>query len=582
VLLQKLREYSERLDLPPQLYAEGAVRYIIELDKDGRFLGLTDTADSANARTRRGIRRLVPQIQRTVAIKPLLLADKADYVLGYGAEGRSANRVADAHRAFVDIVERCRIATGEPALDAVSRFLRDDALSKVDLGSSFDPGGVITFRVDGTFVVDLPKVQAFWAEEHTLDSDAGAHTMQCLVCGNERPVLDRLQAKLKGVPGGQTSGTSIISANAEAFESYGLEASLIAPTCADCGERFTKALNELLGGEGSSLRMGGSAFAFWTREPTQFDFFSFMDEPQPEQVRALIESVRTGRQAPYMDEARQNRFYATALSGSGGRAVVREWIDVTVPEAQESLGRWFRRQAIVDAASGELRYFSLRSLAGATVRDLRDVSPPTSRSLLRAALAGTPLPLDLLFAAVRRTRAEQRVTAPQAALIKLVLASLPGRTEEEQMVELQPEHPSRGYQCGRLLAVLESVQRAALPGIKAGIVDRFYGSASSSPGGVFPRLVRGAQPHLGKLERDRKAAHVALQQRLEEVLGHLPEFPKVLSLEEQGLFALGYYHQRAADAARRREAAERRRAGVASTEDERDAALGEALAEDEA
>src|SRR5690606_18296655 len=134
------------------------------------------------------------------------------------------------------------------------------------------------------------------------------------------------------------------------------------------------------------------------------------------------------------------------------------------------------------------------SLAGATVRDLRDISPPTSRSLLRGALGGTPLPLDMLSAAVRRTRAEQRVTAPQAALIKLVLASLPGRTQEEHMVELQPDHPSGGYQCGRLLAVLESVQRAALPGIKAGIVDRFYGSASSSPGGVFPRLVRGAQP----------------------------------------------------------------------------------------
>ena len=183
--------------------------------------------------------------------------------------------------------------------------------------------------------------------------------------------------------------------------------------------------------------------------------------------------------------------------------------------------------------------------------------------MLHAALTGSPLQWDLLYQAVRRNRAEQRVTLPRAALIKLVLLSQVSHTkEEEYMVQLDPNHPNPAYHCGRLLAVLEQAQRLAVPGINATIVDRFYGTASSAPASVFSRLMRGVQPHLAKLQRDQRGAYFALQQRLEEILGAVPEFPKTLTLEGQGLFTLGYYHQRAHDRTQAREAAVRRRQGL--------------------
>lgn len=129
------------------------------------------------------------------------------------------------------------------------------------------------------------------------------------------------------------------------------------------------------------------------------------------------------------------------------------------------------------------------------------------------------------------------------------------------MIQLNTEHPSAAYQCGRALAVLEQIQRQAIPGIKATIVDRFYGSASTAPASVFARLLRGSQPHLATLERDRAGAYHALQGRLEEILSHLAGFPTTLSLPDQGLFALGYYHQRAFDRAQARAARERRQNG---------------------
>lgn len=140
------------------------------------------------------------------------------------------------------------------------------------------------------------------------------------------------------------------------------------------------------------------------------------------------------------------------------------------------------------------------------------------------------------------------------------------------MEQLDLENPSSAYRCGRLLSILERAQELALPGINTTIVDRFFGTASTAPASVFSRLVRGAQPHLSKLKRDRPGAQIALQHQLEEVLSGLKTFPLVLTLEDQGLFALGYYHQRAYGRAQAKEAAERRRTAAAIEKDGNEAA----------
>lgn len=163
---------------------------------------------------------------------------------------------------------------------------------------------------------------------------------------------------------------------------------------------------------------------------------------------------------------------------------------------------------------------------------------------------------------VRRLRADQQLTRDRLALAKLVLLSQPQDRllnkswTEDALTALDRTESAPAYVCGRLLAVLEDVQRQAIGNANATIVDRYYGSASSTPVAVFGRLVRGAMPHLARLRRDRPGAYVNLQPQLEEILGNLPiaklpggrtapAFPRSLTLEQQGLFALGYYHQRA-------------------------------------
>jgi CRISPR-associated protein Csd1 len=113
--------------------------------------------------------------------------------------------------------------------------------------------------------------------------------------------------------------------------------------------------------------------------------------------------------------------------------------------------------------------------------------------------------------------------------------------ETEVTVGLDRDNPRAGYRLGRLMAVLEGIERAARRNPAKTIVDRYYSSASTRPGTVFPRLIAGAQHHLSDLT---VGLGVSYQKHLGEVIDGIASFPATLSLEEQGLFALGYYQQR--------------------------------------
>jgi CRISPR-associated protein Csd1 len=87
------------------------------------------------------------------------------------------------------------------------------------------------------------------------------------------------------------------------------------------------------------------------------------------------------------------------------------------------------------------------------------------------------------------------------------------------------------------------LQCAALGDINTTIRDRYFGAASRNPATVFPRLLQLAVHHAAKADDGRW-----LEKTQGEVMALLPpeRFPRVLNLEDQGLFAVGYYHQREA------------------------------------
>jgi CRISPR-associated protein Csd1 len=523
------------------MYKSTAVPWVIDLDATGQLLGLVRT--TGEAKRDQGKLLTVPYPgTRTAGIKANLLVDKAEYVLGLERDNKSVSR----HEAFLGLVRECAESTGERDVQAVLHFLETLDLTTVDLPAELTPDLWITFRVAGSFPTDLPSVQDYWASRF---KEAGAakeqDKMNCIVCGAGCVPVSPHPGNIKGIPNGQTSGMALISANSKAFESYGLERSVIAPTCGTCAEKYVIAANTLIKDEHTHLRVGPLIYLFWTREDTGFSV-TLLSKPEPDDVKALIESAWKGREYSAVDET---AFYATAFSASGARVAVRDWLETTLGSVRKNLARWFVLQQIVDSWGGEGHPYGLYPLCASLYRDAnRDMVPNVPKTVLRAALHGGPLPMWLLYQAVRRNRAEQGVTRPRIALIKMVLLSgVEGK--EDTMKELEIENTNPAYLCGRLFAELEAVQRAAMPNVNTTIADRFFGTASSAPASVFGRLLRGAQNHLGKLRRERPGTYHALQQRLEEIQSKLSVFPTALPLKDQGMFALGYYHQRASDRA---------------------------------
>jgi CRISPR-associated protein Csd1 len=572
MILSRLKDYADTRmdeDLTPEMYSKVPVRWLLVLDKDGKPLGSVSQGGDTKANAR-GEKRTVPYASRTSGVQPQLLVDNGEYVLGIGKPGSKPERVAECHRQFVELVGRCAEETGEESVRAVARFLaewepekgRERLREDFKMQKGFNPGDTLAFEVEGVFPVDLESVRSFWAR-YTVDEESAEGT--CLVTGLEGPVVGRLPVKIKGVPGGQTSGTSLVSANAEAFTSYGLKNSLTSPISRLAGERFGKALNYLISQRNSRAYVGSLVYVFWTRKEMQYDWAGFVEQPKPEAVKLLFETVKSGQRPPRMDP---NRFYALALSASGGRAVVRDWMERSVWEVQENLVRWLEAQEIVNPF-GDDYFFGARALARAT--EQREGESPRKAddrvqanvvsALTRAAFDGRRLPEDLLARVVRRNRAEGGVTRPRAALIKLLFSTQGAPMTD--MKELNPSPDLEGeelwaYNCGRLLAEIEAVQRAAQGQLNATVTDRYYGAASSTPATVFPGLMHNAQNNLGKLRRANPGKHAALHAKIAEISTGIGDFPGTLTMRSQGLFALGYWHERARNLAEAKAAGEAR------------------------
>jgi CRISPR-associated protein Csd1 len=575
MILTELYQLSKRLESEnevPVMYGKTKIRWLIPINTDGTLRGQFTDLQGASKAEQRGKEFIVPDLVRSSGIKPKLLADNGEYVLGLQKEGANTKKVAERHNQFKELIQKCADETQNPAVLSVVKFFHiwnPETFSQ----EGVDPADNFTFEVYGiepnrpvipanAIEKKCTDIQQFWAKYTAGDANP---VMTCLVTGELRPVEIRLPVKIKGIPNGQTAGTSLVSANAPPFTSYGLENSLTSPISREAGEGFGKALNHLIATKNTHLYLGPVVYTFWAKGNVDVDLIlDCFEEDQPEEVRNLFNSPRSG-QRQYSES---DRFYALGLSASGGRAVVRNWIDVPIQVAQANLDAWWDAQKIVNEYGQypEKPYLKIRSLLNSIYRDPSKEINVQAAKLIEIALKGGKIPLTLLGRAVQRIRVEHQITHHRAAMIKLILTThlqtkshnpMKTMTELNLDPQFEDEKDTIAYHCGRLLAQLENIQKAALGNINTTLIDRYYSAASSTPGKVFGELIKDAQAHLRKLRVTKPGVCEALQQKLEEVIIKLPAniFPDTLTMQQQSIFALGYYQQRAEN---RREAIARK------------------------
>ena len=560
MILQALAEYYHRkAGLPAFGFEEKEIAFIIVLDNDGKPIDLYSTYEG-QGKNRRAKKFLVPQsVKRASNIAANILWDNPEYALGTISGGKP-QRVLEQHEAF-----RTKISnlgdSSDPGLIAVRKFLSDP--EKTALLESFgepwkqllEDGKNISFKLSGDTCIILERSEV----KSLIEKQYSSHLKEQIICliTGERDSIERLHPSIKGVWGAQTTGGNIVSFNSAAFASFGKEQGANSPTGKHAAFAYTTALNHLLARDSiQRMQIGDASTVFWSERDTNFEqqFANFFGEPPKDEpdrnviaVKSLFNSIQTG--AFYTEESK-NRFYVLGLSPNASRISIRFWIVDTIEGMAEKIAQHFQDLSIVHSPR-ESDFFSLFRLLTsiALERKSENVPPNLTGEMMRSILEGLPYPASLFQAAVRRNRAEQDVSYYRAAIIKACINRITrfknSNIKEELKMSLEPENKNIGYLLGRLFATLEKIQEEANPGINATIRDRFYGSASGTPVTVFGNLMRLKNHHLAKLESDGRRIY------LEKLIGSIIDgidgkrgFPATLPIEDQGKFAIGYYHQR--------------------------------------
>ena len=504
--------------------------------------------------------------------KGRLLVDKPEEVLGYGAKADKK------HELFLAKLE---IYRGMKPLSPVFSFYESNNTNGIKKAKKlFDSqveekerSGNIAFLIQGKRINEQQPVQdeIIRQYETSLKEIKNTRFEKCSICGSHSyPIVDLPHGMVKRVPDGQTSGCALVSYNDKAYESYELEGNENSSICTHCAQAYVGALNWLLSNGTASINDKGkdifiyknrkkisedTAVVFWLQEALEATDLDLLDQPDEGKIREMFDAVESGR-AKRAKNVQADIFYAITLSGSAARIAIRDWIETSLENLRANIARWFADIEIGEYDKDEkkvIRYHprfwelvrSAKSKGGKDVQHGR-----IGAALWQCAVMGTSPPLWILSSILNRIRAEQGdTTSERIASLKLII----NRNQKgglKFMAELDESNRNVAYTCGRIFAVLESIQYHASGGnLNAGVRERFFSFASEMPATAFGRLMKLTQHHLSKIQGEKPGLAVNLDKKLQGLMSRIEgsRFPAVFSLEDQASFAIGYYHQRQSD-----------------------------------
>ena len=569
MILHALTQYYQRKaesdgGVAPEGFENKEIPFIIVIDKQGNFIQLEDTRE-LKGKKKVGRTFLVPKGLGRSGSKSYevsnLLWDHYGYVLAYAGE-KGQEQADKQHASFTAKVNELKqVLPDEAGVTAVAAFLSSaEEKSKVMQATNWVEcakvkGCNLSFRLVEE-AVDLVCQSKMVQDYLSVSSDNNEETDDfkegiCLITG-KKTLVARKHHQISGIHK-QPTPFCAVDKGSTAFHSYGKKQGFAFPVGKQAMFEYTTSLNTLLAGE-NRFRIGDVTTVCWGAKPTPLEeslasMINGGGKDNPDEhidaVKTLYKSLYNGK---YTKPDGKEKFYLLGLSPNSARIVVRFWHETTVAALSESIAAWYDDLQMVHGENSPYpEYMPLPRLLGNLVLDGKMENLPSDliAQITDAALNNRVLPVSLLQAALRRNKAEQKITYGRASLLKAYInrAIRAGRLKnmKELTMSLDRNRQDIGYVLGRLFAVLEKTQAEANPGLNATIADRYFGSASSTPIAVFGTLMRLLPHHLNKLEFEGRA--VQLQWEIRQILEHCQRFPNYLNLEQQGLFAIGYYHE---------------------------------------
>lgn len=572
MILQALVQHYENLAGQDKVSKPGwchaKVSYLIDLKEDGtikEIIPLKREEERGKKKVWISETICVPEmVTRSSGVSANFLCDNAKYFLGIDADG-TGQRVIECFQAakarHLSILKDSESMMAKAICRYFEHWNPETAQENPVVKEHWEElndGGNLIFGMGGHYAQDDEQIKRIWEKQQEQKEEGQVGT--CLVTGQKTKIA-RIHRGIKGVPGAQSSGAALVSFNAPAFESYGKEQSYNAPVGQYAEFAYTTALNYLLNQREYRFPMGDSMVVFWAEsgeQEYQRIFFSSLD-PQPdnqEQIRKVFENLKRGIWVDLEDINldMNQKFYILCLAPNAARLSVRFFYQNSFGNILKNIENHYSRMEIVRPSWENRAYLGIRPMLMETVNQKsKDKSPVPNMAamVLKAVLSDDRYPASLYTDTLIRIRAEQgKVTCGRAAIIKAFLIQNYKWKEGEYYMGLNEECKDPAYVLGRLFAVLEFVQKdAADQNINTTIRDRYFNSACTAPALIFPTLLKLKNSHIKKLERNslrKKFEYECLVTTLMEKLDMTEEtegFPRRLSLEEQGKFMLGYYHQ---------------------------------------
>lgn len=566
MILQALCDYYDALarrgDITPPGWSMAKVSFALDLDENGTLRGIIPLRVRPE-----GAKKDIPQqmqvpeqIKKTSGVCANFLCENSSYFLGIDGKGKP-ERSRQCFEAAKELHQELLGPVDSPAARAICAFFDTWQPEQAGILPYLDEilkGANLIFSVNQLRAQDDPAIRAAW-EDSRAASSAEASSGLCLVTGKHAPIA-RLHPAIKGVQGAQSSGASLVSFNAAAFESFGHEQSdgtgqgLNSPVSEEAAFKYGAALNRLIADRQHLQTIGDTAVVYWAEdaEPLYQDvFFCAMFGGTSEVItdtdlRNAVRALAHGNPVDGTPLNPENRFFVLGLAPNAARLSVRFFLQSTFGQMLANVQAHYDRLSIVKPNYVVNEALTLWKLLGETVNpNSRDkkASPPMAGAVMRAVLSNSPYPVSLLEQTMLRIRAEQDITYGRAAILKaFFLKNREFKVPEEVLqVELNDQSSHLPYVLGRLFAVLERVQSTANFGINATIKDKYFNSACATPATIFPLLTKLSQGHLRKLEVGPRTYYEKLigdlENRIHETL------PARMSLADQGTFQLGYYHQ---------------------------------------
>ncbi|MBQ8093233.1 MAG: type I-C CRISPR-associated protein Cas8c/Csd1 [Clostridia bacterium] len=571
MILQALNQYYNRLVENGELERPGwelvNVSYALQIDDDGELVRvLPQEAEVVRGKKTVKLPKQInvpAQVKRSVDISPNFLCDNSTYIIGIDAKGKPDRSIKCFEASREKHCEWLKNSISKPAKAVTNFFIKWDPKKAAENPvlepylESIQKGGNLIFDYNGEFVQNCPEIQNIWNERYQDHSDNDE--MICLVTGKKASIA-RIHPSIKGIYGGQTSGVSLVSFNKPSFESYGFDGKqgLNAPVSEEAAFGYTSALKFMVNNAGKNWRIGDTTTVFWSESGRDeySDYADFMlggDVPSGETddtIYQRLKDLSLGRKVIFDQGSLMpdEKFYILGLEPNAARLSVKYFISNEFGVFVKNVLEHHERLEIVRPNYDQKQYLSFWNIFNETVNPKskdKSPSPVLVAAVVRAVLQGLPYPALLYDQIQLRIRADRIVNRTRASIIKAYLirniANNNKKLKEVVTVELNENTTYQPYLFGRLFAVLEALQSAANPGINTTIRDRYFNSACSTPAVVFPQLLKLAQAHLKKVNQGTAVYYNKLICTIME--GIHSEFPARLSLYDQGVFQLGYYHQ---------------------------------------